>query len=50
MIKIETSAAPALAMARLTANIALAPNFYLHQPHSFLVPSNSSTINLSKPL
>jgi len=41
------AAAPALAKANDTAKIALAPNFYLHHPHSFLVPSNSYTIKLS---
>ena len=44
---ISYSAAPARATANDTANIALAPNFYLHQPYSFFVPSISSTINLS---
>lgn len=41
------SFAPALAKARETAKIALAPNLDLHHPYSFLLPSNYSTINLS---
>lgn len=41
------ASAPALAVANETARIAFAPIFYLHQPHSFQVPSTSSTIFLS---
>mmetsp|Transcript_27075 Transcript_27075/g.65322 ORF Transcript_27075/g.65322 Transcript_27075/m.65322 type:complete len:213 (-) Transcript_27075:181-819(-) len=41
------AAAPALHTAIETARMAFAPTFFLHHPHSFCVPSISSTIFLS---
>lgn len=41
------SAAPALAKAKDTPKIALAPKFDFDHPYSFLLPSNYSTIYLS---